>query len=406
MRRPEISPTSSNIVGTPSIISEVAPTQAQGGSTKLEMVSICPATRITSLANLGLPKRLNLVAIEPTADRHGSYDTGFYLIDLSTTEPREIDVTPPSGMINYNYEVSPDNQWVSFIRWSKTNLKDRSLWITSLDGNKQWVVKKFTDTYTYSRWISANELVIIGPQVSEQKEDSQLSLPFYYYMPLTVVNPFTLDEEILSPLPSEYIDQYQEQMFTFRTETVFDLFRLMFGESYALYNYAERSSHFVFTWLQGSNSTATKVFRKGDLFVVTVTQPYGFDISNELNLSEIEQLHEYDSSMRKIIVPTTSMPIEILQLMPETDSLILYQKTESFAPTNWYIFNYEKMKFVNYCYESAWDVSVYPSPDGNFLAFSRGYPEYPDGEIAILNLSTGYVSTIEGFQMVGWGIQQ
>jgi hypothetical protein len=123
-------------------------------------------------------------------------------------------------------------------------------------------------------------------------------------------------------------------------------------------------------------------------------------------LSEIEQQREYTETMKKIVFPAELISLEVSNVLPQSSLVTLYQQTDMFNSIKWFALDYQRMQINNYCFEVPWDASPYSSPDGNFIAFSRGYPEYPDGEIIILNLSTGYVSIIEGYQMVGWGVQQ
>lgn len=379
-------------------------TKSQESVVGVKIVDICPSTRIVPLEKLNIPAQFRLVTLLPTLDKHGDYEAGYYLISPNdVTNHTAIDIIPPTGMINHNYEVSPDGRWVSFLRWPKNDPTTRTLWISSLDGEKQWPVTQFTNQYIHGDWISTNELVIMGPRGTN---NLQAFPPSYYYIPLTVINPFTRDEKILPPLPQEYIDRKQDQMYVFKNMNVYDLFRLIDNGSYILFNYGDNKFKTVFTWLNGVDSETVRIFHKDASFLVLVKKPYGFDLSPELNVPEIMQQAEYTKIMSKIALPAKIIPIEVSSLLPHTSSLSLYQHTDIFGPTKWFTFDNERTEIKDYCFEVSWDASPYSSPDGNFIAFSRGYPEYPAGEIIILNLSTGYISTLEGYQLIGWGIQQ
>ena len=101
------------------------------------------------------------------------------------------------------------------------------------------------------------------------------------------------------------------------------------------------------------------------------------------------------------------MPMWVSSVFPKSNSMILYTINE-FAPSphRWFSLDYQSMTLKNLCFETPWNSAPNISPDGNFIAFSRSYPDYPAGEITILNLSTGDVSTIEGYQLIGWGVQE
>jgi hypothetical protein len=369
------------------------------------LYDICPSTRFVPIQDLNIPAQYRFVALLPTLDKHGDYESGYYLISPGDGESEVVtEVMPPPGTVNHNYELSPEGQWVSFLRWPKEDPSNPTLWVSRLDGKTQWSIKQLEDVNVHPIWISPDELVVIGPI---EINNAQSFPPSQYYMPLEVVNPFAHDEQILAPLSREYIEKKQDQLYTVRIkDNLYNLFRLPEDGSYVLFSYGDNIYRTVFTWLSGINPETIRIYHRDDSFISVVTQPNGIDLSSELKLSEIEQQREYTETMKKIVFPAELISLEVSNVLPQSSLVTLYQQTDMFNSIKWFALDYQRMQINNYCFEVPWDASPYSSPDGNFIAFSRGYPEYPDGEIIILNLSTGYVSIIEGYQMVGWGVQQ
>ncbi len=378
-------------------------------STAISIIDICPSSRIVPLEELGIPDQFRLIVLPLDLDKYEDYVTGYYLISPTDLRIQYVDVSPTAGTANNSYIVSPDGQWMSFLRESNNDFTNRTLWVSSLNGEKQWKVKQLTDLNYSFQWISKDEIVIWGPQ---NYDFSEAYPPLHYYLPLAAINPFTLEEQPLASLPQEYIDGLQDGMFAFRSGTIYYMFMLRRIESYFLHNYKDNSTQEVFEWLNGhgKDSFSRWIHREGDFFIITVDQSYGFDLSPKLSVSDITQQQDYSKIMRKIVLPTEFGQLRVTDMLPQTNLWSLYQNTDidSSSPIMYFTLDPQNMKLMNYCFEIPWDANVADSPDGTFIAISSisSGDEYPRSEITILNLRTGYASVLKDFHLVGWGVQK
>jgi hypothetical protein len=384
-------------------------TASQTPTAAMRIVDICPSSRFVPLQELEIPDQFRLIVMPPDLERHGDYEMGYSLIVPSDSKVEEVYVSPPANTANQDYIISPNGQWISFLRQPLNDSTNRTLWISSLNGEEQWEVKQFPETFRSYQWISEDEIVIWGPQNYDAAEPYP---PPYNYIPLAVINPFTFEVQLLPPLPQKYIDEKQDQMYVFRSSTLYYMFMLMQTEGYFLRSYKDNSIQQIFEWLNGhgNDSYSTRVHREGDLITIKVDQPYGFDLSPNLSVSDITQQQDYSKIMRKIVLPTEFGPLRATDMLPQTNLWNLFQKRDidSTSPVMYFTLDPQNMNLTNYCFEINWGSYIMDSPDGNFIAISRDYAgdEYPKGEIIILNLKSGYASVIEGYQLLGWGVQK
>lgn len=385
---------------TPPASNTLTPYEAILKTTAISIIDICPSSRFVPLEELGIPEQFRLIVLPLDLDKYEDHETGYHLISPTDSKIQYVDVSPPAGTANHHYIVSPDGQWVSFLRESNN---DRTLWISSLNGEKLWKVKQLTDLNYSFQWISEDEIVIWGPQ---NYDFSEAYPPLYYYLPLASINPFTLEEQPLASLPQEYIDGLQDGILAFRSGTLYYMFILRRIESYFLHNYKDKSTQEIFEWLKrhGKDSFSRWVHREGDFFIVAVDQPYGFDLSPKLSVSDITQQQDYSKIMRKIVLPTEFGQLRVTDMLPLTNLLSLYQNTDndSSSPIMYFTLDPQNMKLMNYCFEIPRDAIVANSPDGNFIVIY----DHPKSEITILNLKTGYASVLKDYHLVGWGVQK
>lgn len=380
------------------------PNNTSSPTAAVTVIEICPSSRFVPLEELGIPDQFRLIVLPMDLEKYKDTVTGYHLISPTDSKIQYVDVSTPAGTADHGYIVSPDGQWMSYHRHSNNDSTNSTLWISSLNGEKQWKVKQLTDVNYSYQWISEDEIVIWGPQ---NYDFSEAYPPLHYYLPLAVINPFTLEEQPLASLPQEYIDGRQDGILAFsRSGTLYYMFRLRRNDSYLLHNYKERSTQEVFEWLNGhgKDSFSRWIHREGDFFIITVDQPYGFDLSPKLSVSDITQQQNYSKIMRKIVLPEEFVQLRVTDMLPQTNLLSLYQYTDFYSGSLilYFTLDPQNIKLMNYCFEIPRDAIVADSPDGNFIAIF----EYPKSEITILNLKTGYASVLKDYHLVGWGVQK
>ena len=396
---PTILPATNTLTLTvsPTVTVTSTPIASQEAQASLSIVDVCPSPQIVPLKDLNLPAEFRLIVLPPEIKNiHGYYDIGYSVLSLSGLKPNAINVSPPpAGSSNEDYRVSPNSEWVSFVRSPKSDPGNQTLWVSSLDGKKQWAVKQFTDEIYLYAWISAEEIVISG---SREYNDSET-----YSSPLVVINPFDRKEQQLIPYSIAYDGRIQDEAFAFRLGTMYDLFEIK-PHDYFLHSYQDNTSERVFQWLDelGDGNDNEEISFYDNSFIVTVQQRYGFDISPSLDISEIGKQTEYAKVMKKIVLPKELHPLGVWAI-PHSRSVLLFNYFLS--PEKWYALDYQEMKLKKYCFASAVDASPILSPDGRFIAFSRDSSIYPSGEITILNLTTGQIAVVKGYQMIDWGVQ-
>jgi hypothetical protein len=362
-----------------------------------------------SLSELGLPTQMNLVVLPLDTAIWGDVNIAYSILSPDSPEPELItEIAPPPGWTNRNYSISPDGKWISFIRWEIDNISNRELLVSSLDGSQQIAVMKLPDIFTHSIWLSDNKLAIVGIADSSNQDP----LP-YLFIPLKVVDPFTLEELSLLPLPDEGIGR--DQIFIFvDNQNIYNLYSLGHSpfEKFALYDYTNDTSHAVFQWLTKRDDISlinTRFFHENGVFSAVVIRPDGLDISFDLNLDAIKLNTEYGNVMEKVVLPSEVLPTTVYTWISKTNSYLLSNSNKDIdnpEPLQFYSLNYSKMVLNKYCLEIPTNLDgIFSSPDGHFVALSYQSSGSFIGGITILNLDTGYISVVEEFHMIAWGLK-
>jgi hypothetical protein len=362
------------------------------------VIHVCPNNPFVPLENLGLPPEMRVVLLPAEFELHTPVRVGFWLGSSQDKEPQAItEVAPGEGMTNNEYQISPDGRWVSFLRQRK-DAAYASLWVSSLNGRKLWPVKQIAKD-SYSLWVTQQEIVIAEAENN--------------YETLLSINPFNLKEERYSPLPIKGSDWYY--YYQFRKDGIFYTLyvdSLVDGYTYILFDHSINTSWKVFQWIAPSLYPDTGIWLLADsTFLATVQRPYGIDISPKLDLNAIRENHLYDEIMRQVKLPEEILPVDVWQLSPETGTAILVEKNINIdLPTTAveYLLDTENMTLRYYCTKSDQGIDgrfASISPDSRFaeLVYEGGSGAVQS--VGILNLETGYIALIKGYQMLGWGIE-
>jgi hypothetical protein len=400
---------STPVSANPTSQSSAVPDVESSKVSALQQNSLCPSNREVSLSQLGLLPQMNLVVLPLDAVTWGDVNIAYSILSPDSPEPESIaNIAPPPGWMNRNYSISPDGKWISFVRWEINNFANRELLVSSLDGSRQITVMKLPDIFTHSKWLSDNKLAIIG--VSDSSNQDPLS---YLYIPLKIIDPFTLEEQLLSPLPDEDIGRSQMFVMT-DNQNFYNLYS--FGQSpfekFILYDYANNTSHNVFQWLTNKDDLSainTRFFYENGAFSIVLTKSDGLDIALGLDWDAIKSPTGYEKVMQNVVLPKGLLPSTAYAWIYQTNTLLLTNTNEDIdnpKPLEIYSLNYEQKVLNRYCLTIFPNLEgIFPSPDGHFAAFSYQTSDALKSRITILNLDNGFISVVEDLHMIGWGLK-
>ena len=348
------------------------------------LVSLCPENRLVALHQLGLNSQTRLVVLPWTVEEWD--EIGYSLISPTGSDTEQVPNLIPERMVNRAgyYHINNNGQWVVYNLQEKENLHEAA-WISSLDGKQQWTLSP-TKEFKVGFWLDPESVILY-----DQEQH-----------PLKIVNPFTLEEENLTNLPPIQVEGIGAIFFRESGHTY-----LLYQSGYEIHllDLDQHTDHLAFRWLNSEESSYSDLnfFQVGEKFFVTVKRDYGFDMSSELNTGEITSMVSYTRMMQPILLPEGILSAEPFELSPSGQAMMIYLKEDQ--QISFYRFDYESNVIDDYCYD-AMDSRASVSPDGKFIAFTRFY--FPSSRpvpksIFIINLETGYMSQINGYQFVGWG---
>jgi len=388
-------PTSLNYTSTPTPdIETIVP----------EVVKVCPERLEVPLAELGLPPTYRLILAPADNDNFSWGDTisdGILIMSGDDSTPEKI--YPPSIKDDewklYIYYPGPsNNEWIGLDYKREAN-DLYSIWIGNLDGVNKWEVMK-TTYYKTVLWFSDNEMVVLGSP--REEEYTQGRPPYEDNIPLYSVNPFTKEIKPLPLLPDGAIyDFYFSQ--NNNSYVVYYFGSMGYGPytKFVLYNYTNNTSKSVFQWMTGKSfgDWAGVGIMKNGLFYASVSRSYGFDIAFDLDMEAISKQTPYNEIMKKIILPggedknllTTIMVEYYKNIMPVYRYDYTLMKFIYF-----FILDYKNMKLLDYCLDPSGDLDF--SPDQRFI--TQNIPELQ--KAIILELTTGRMVTLDGYQVIGW----
>jgi hypothetical protein len=312
---------------------------------------------------------------------------------------------PPPGWLYTIFGPSPDGHWIAISRYREDFAK--SAWITSLDGREYWLLTEGDYSSTLPHWVTEHEMVGVGVPNSENREN----LDWKDRMPLFTMDPFTMEERSLDPLPEEAI--FHECFTHEGISYAIYHFGLEYFSYWGLFNYEEKSSTPVFRWLVGrydvyygnTSIVLDPRFIENSIFHVYVGRDKGFDLSRNLTLDEIMVPQIYEEVMTPIIIPGEYDDIAIVGWINTSSVLVestYWRDTQRYLK-HLYILDYEAMTLTEYCLNDIRRPGIYISPDQRFLALTYDVDHVPE-KVVILDLETGYRTTLLGYDAVGWGV--
>lgn len=397
-------PTNPLLINIPPTTISPAPTQEVFSP---QLMSVCPKKQVVLFEELELPQDFRIMLLPSSVQSYPQVPAK--PLSLSPGNPT------PQPIIDdelLSYDVSPNHQWISFYR-PGDNEKRTTLWISSLDGKKQWpVIQLGGKGYLgFAVWVSDQEMFIVGSPRAEEYEE----LTIWDYFPFMSINPFTLEQRSLTYLaggPMSGIHYYGALSSQGHSYALYG--RLNLADY--LYDYEQEKALPVFQWLNELDLVKSITIRPvwvydGDKFAVTVARPDGLDVAMGLDIRSASEGKRYNEVMKKILLPERLLPLDVLGIGPQ--GLLALQRAGYASPIggpDWfYVFDYQNMSIRDYCLDlsdGVWSAEF--SPDGRFAAFtlqrSGAMLNKSDHYVAIIDLDKGTVAYLEGYIVVGWGI--
>lgn len=394
-------------VPKPSLLLPLTPTTQKLETSKFEIKMICPTDRIRNFSNIGIPANLQLVVMGPIEKPKTNPDGAYSLLSPDSSEPRLIQsVTPPIGLENHAYSISPDGSWILFYRDETSSSKTKDIVVSSLDGTRQVPITQFINSNQSVTWLSnGNKLVVWG----DPNAKSDDPYDWNEAIPLAVIDPVTWDAKHLEALPLSQ-ERYPGMKMVFENESNFYILYSYGGmpfDEFVLYSYATKSNNQVFQWLTGIDTLffdSTFFSIQDNTFSVFIEKSYGLDIATGMRLEDIKRTATYDQMMKKIALPADVLPSKVLNWNLEKDSILFFGEESLGDTVSYKLFSLDvNNKVINdYCFEMSENFSrIYLSPDGSFAAFSS--PKETSSRVTILNLETGYLDILENYEIIGWG---
>jgi hypothetical protein len=369
---------------------------------------ICPSKAEISIDELGLPENIGLFAVhENEFFGKKSQPLRYSLLLFSGTSPtaNKTEISSGSDLVD-GVIMSPSGQWIAILRWRKDSPQE-GIWIRTIDGKKQWKVADISVKQRTS-WISDNEMLIIG---AVNETDYEGRIPEEDEMPLFSINPFTLEQRPLAPLPKGTVYDYNS--YHSRDGNAYSIYYKKNDEKKMrfLYDYAKGTSTPIFRWIDFSDPTAGIGIRPNGLYYVAQRVENGVDFALDLNVEQIAADNDYNHLMKHLSInDQQDLSISPVIGMTKSDILILTSPTsllDNEKPTPLFSYDYKADVIKDYCIraiQSSVDVGF--SPDEQFVALTVA--EFVNNKeayhILIVNLTTGYYSVIENVRAIGFGI--
>lgn len=373
-----------------------------------QLVNICLENPEVSFEELELPRGFHLLLLSSTVKSSPPVPAKPMSISFENPSP-----TPIFGNEIFQYSVSPDHKWIYFDRPGANN-NHSMLWISSLDGEKQWpVIELYGKDYAgYASWVFEQEIFIIG----SPNKDELSTLDPWEYMPFISVNPFTLEHRQLTYLAGDQkVGLYYYGSISMNGRT-FGMYGRLNRVDF-IYDFDQDKNLPVFSWLDSVDPFDMQVIKPiwvydENKIAVTIAHPYGIDLAFNLDIQSASKIQPYNEVMKRVLLPERLLPISMLGVAPGKN-LIAFQRFDHFNSAqgeNWfYALDYNNEVVIDYCFDLQDSVEQTSfSPDGRFVAFSladfSADLESDKHYVAIFDLHKGVVAYLRGYTAVGWGI--
>jgi hypothetical protein len=330
----------------------------------------------------------------------------------SLPEQHVIPNISPNAVLFRGVEISPDGQWFAYLVLEENQNGDNGvqldLWVSSIDGRTYY--RAFADFGSHKevRWVD-DELIEIwhspdGLRICPER--------------ILTINPFTLASTVPPDLPK------MGKSVCFRPLVASpDRSKIIYpSKDWIIYDLENRTSQIVFPWLEDLHPISLYGFSyawttRGLSFYFLTT--HGVDVVFDLPITSIAETR---NPMQSIELPNRVLNDLISWWSPEDgllgidlidDDITLMDYLETTPPSQFYVLDARNLILRDYCLDranltegSGRHYMAYASADSRFLAWTiyepAGYGRAL--ETVILDLDTGHISRIAGFDVIGWGV--
>lgn len=353
------------------------------------LVTACPSDPFIPLEKLGLNPDARLLVVPETSESYWDENNiGWFVMSAELPVPRQMTTFFQEGHINSkSLRVSPNGQWIIFQR--KAIGSDKAVpWAASLDGKRQWPLT--TDNRLENGlWLDDDTVLLFGLENSGFMNS--------VYETVQILNPFTLEGEYVENLPPLQVQGIGATFFRYagRTYLIYQS-----GDDYHLLDMFVQTDQTVLEWLRDDPADfldkGISILSDGHM-VIRVDRPYGLDMSSAMSPAEVVVSNSYSQTMRPIFLPEAIMPATAGLLSQDARGVAIVGESERF-----YWLDQEKGIIKDYCF--SYGLSGM-SRDGKFAVFVHAvlpHSQPVPKTTFVLNLETGYVSRIDGYEFIEW----
>jgi hypothetical protein len=331
--------------------------------------------------------------------------------------PQKIpNIDPEAQFSQYNLRhISPDRKW--FVYYIFTEMKDGlayyDFWISSVDGKKQWVFASGIKGRTNAAWVT-------NDQIELWYSPARWNCP----QRVAILNPFSGESMVPPEVPSSPIPHCVVPL-----STSPDNSKLIFLEEgtgkWSIFDFNTGIKQSVFPWLSQSDAyNLVPRFIRWLPSGITYALPNSDSIEFIVDFSP-SSASNIDSKRNKLILPTSYEIVDKwFSWWSLDDGLIGFDMVQAnynsstlppkeSPPSKFVIFDLRNLILYDYNLDRAEtggrqkvsDHFISASADNRFLAWTIYEPpdiSYPS-ETVILEIATGQVVRIKGFELWGWG---
>lgn len=387
-------PSATPNIDTPSAINVLNP--------KIE--KLCPSNPEVSLEELELPNEFILLAVDDEEVLGGDLGSPLHseILSFSSTKSQPDKIEKIRSFENtsaiINIRASPSGKLLAIFRWD-ANSNRETLWISTLDGQNQWIIADISPKQRVT-WVNDSEILVVGVLNEDEYEGH---IPEEDMRPLFSVNPLTSEARSLEPLPEGGIYVYGS--YHSRGGKPYSIFYKNDNQTrmYFLYEYAEERSTQVFRWINAVDSTVGVGVRSNGLYYVVQRVGNGVDFAVDLSTEQISENKIYNDIMKRLSVDDLVLSTMFNWTTGNLPILTSSPDPLDEEPTPMYLFDHKANILKDYCIDLG-SVSAVFSPDEQFVAFTiyEGI-DTPGYHVVLLNLKTGYYAIIRNTKAIGFG---